>query len=136
MVRMELYRLMIRENEDGQVIVLREMEGSRTFPIFIGTIEATVIDRYLRDIQLPRPLTHDLLSTVIEQLGGSLQRVVVNDLKDRTFYAQLHIATDDGMVTVDARPSDAIALAMATGADIFAEESVIESAGTSTDEIA
>ena len=127
MVEMELSRIMIREGEEGQIIVLKEKDGERSFPIFIGTFEATIIDRYVSEIETPRPLTHDLLADVISQMGGDLERIVVCDLRNDIFYATLVIETDHmGAVEVDARPSDAICLALRTGADIYAEESVLD----------
>jgi hypothetical protein len=128
MIEMELSRILIRDGEEGQVVVLKEKNGVRSFPIFIGTFEASIIDRYVREIEFPRPLTHDLLVSTIRQLGGRLERIVITDLRDKTFYALLYILTDKGLVQVDSRPSDALCLAACTGADIYAEEQVIEMA--------
>ena len=130
-VRMELVRVIISETTDHQVIVLREKGGDRSFPIIIGIFEAVSIDRKLKEIEIPRPLTHDLLADVIRQMGGELTRVVVNDLRDGTFFARLHIDMGGREVEVDARPSDAIALAVRVGCPLYAEEKVIETAGSS-----
>ena len=129
-VRMELARVIISETTDHQVIVLREKGGDRSFPIIIGIFEAVSIDRKLKEIEIPRPLTHDLLADVIREMGGELTRVVVNDLRDSTFFARLHIDMGGREVEVDARPSDAIALAVRVGCPLYAEEKVIETAGS------
>ncbi len=128
MIRMELSRIIIQETSDSQVIFLKEMEGERTFPILIGPYEAMAIDRRVKNIRAPRPLTHDLLNNVIEAFGGTLERIVVNDLRDSTFFAQLHIQHANGSLQVDARPSDAIALAALHNTPIFVEDAVLEEA--------
>jgi len=110
------------------VIVLREIQGQRVLPIWVGKPEGDAISLGMEGIQPPRPLTHDLLNTVIVELGGHVERVVVCDLRDNTFYATLHVLSPSGPRTVDARPSDAIALAQRSGARIFVEEAVIEKA--------
>ena len=126
MVEMELTKIIIREKVNQQYIFLREKGGERTFPIVIGFYEADVINRKVRDVKTPRPLTHDLLLGVIEQLGGKLEKVVVNDLSNNTFYARLMIAKDGGMLEVDSRPSDAIALAVHVECPIFVAEKVLD----------
>ncbi len=110
------------------VIVLRELHGERVLPIWVGIFEANAIQLQMEGVQTPRPMTHDLLKTVIDELGGHLERIVVCDLRDNTFYATLHVLSPSGPRVVDARPSDAIALALRTGARIFVEEAVIQSA--------
>jgi len=112
------------------VIVLREIDGERMLPIWVGIFEANAIQLQMEGVQTPRPMTHDLLKTVIDELGGHLERIVVCDLRDNTFYAALHVLSPSGPRVVDARPSDAIALALRTGARIFVEEAVIQSART------
>lgn len=111
-VAMHLSRIIISEINEQQVIHLKEVEGDRTFPILIGIFEATSIDRRVRGIQTPRPLTHDLLVSAVESLGGELQDVVINELKDHTYYAQLRVRLEGELVEIDARPSDAIAVAV------------------------
>lgn len=111
-VAMELSRIIISEINDQQVIYLKEVEGDRTFPILIGIFEATSIDRHVKQIEAPRPLTHDLLVQAIELLGGDLQDVVINDLREHTYFAQLRVRQDGELVEIDARPSDAIAVAV------------------------
>jgi bifunctional DNase/RNase len=128
LVEVELFQVILTDGSPTQSIVLREKAGDRVIPIFIGYNEAIAIDRKLKDVAVPRPLTHDLLQSVIERMGGKLERVVLNDLRDGTYYALLIIQKDGQRVEVDARPSDAIALAVRTGAPVFAEESVIQKA--------
>ncbi len=125
-VPMELSRIIICENDDKQVIVLKETGGKRHFPIVIGISEAAAIDRRLKKYLTPRPPTHELLASVIEHMGGKLERVVVNDLRDRTFFALLHIRQGEKLLEVDSRPSDAIALGVGLKAPIFVEEKVLE----------
>jgi bifunctional DNase/RNase len=110
------------------IVVLREIEGERVLPIWVGVFEANAIELQMENVQTPRPMTHDLLKTVIGELGGRVERVVVCSLKDNTFYATLHVASARGPLTVDARPSDAIALALRSGARIFVDEAVIREA--------
>ncbi len=130
MVEVELARLLISEMRSPQMIVLKEKEGERSFPIFIGYAEAWAIDKGLKGMQLARPLTHDLLAGVITSLGGELERVVVCDLREDetggTFYAKLVIRQNGSLVEVDSRPSDAIALASQEHIPIFVEEHVLD----------
>jgi hypothetical protein len=128
-VRMELSRILIADQHDLNVIELREIDGERTFPILIGVVEAEAIKRRLQGIELKRPLTHELMMSIIDAFGGTLKEVRINDLNDHTFFALLIIHTDDDRVMeIDSRPSDAIALAVAAEIPIFVEESVIDSA--------
>ncbi len=126
MVHMELSRIIISETNDEQVIVLKEVGGNRAFPIVIGIWEAVAIDRNIKGKKTPRPMTHDLIENVIKGLDASLEKIVVTELRDRTFYAKLVLRRDGTVVEVDSRPSDAIALAVQMRAPIFVEESVIE----------
>ncbi|MBM4018243.1 MAG: bifunctional nuclease family protein [Planctomycetes bacterium] len=125
-IRCELIRIMITETGDQQVIVLKEAKGRRSFPIVIGFFEAAAIDRRIKGHVLPRPMTHDLLASVIEAMGGRLAKVVVTDLRDHTFFASLVIERGGQPVLVDARPSDAIALAVAEGTPIFVADHVLD----------
>jgi hypothetical protein len=109
---MELSRIIISEVNDSQVIYLREVDGDRTFPILIGIFEATSIDRRVKGFEAQRPLTHDLLVSAVEQLGGEFQDVVINELKDHTYFAKLRVRSDGELMEIDARPSDAIAVAV------------------------
>ncbi len=117
-VQMELSKIIISEMQDQQIIVLAEVDGDRKFPIVIGSPEAMAIDRRLKGHIHPRPLTHDLLASVIEQMGGAIERIEINNLQDHTFFARIHIKQDGQVVKVDSRPSDAIALGVATNVPI------------------
>ena len=110
------------------IIVLRETQGERMLPIWVGVFEANAIALQMESVETPRPMTHDLLKSVIEELGGRLERIVVSELKDNTFYATLRLRSQQGALIVDARTSDAIALALRSGARIFVEEAVIQNA--------
>lgn len=125
-IRCQLIRIMISETEDSQVIVLKETDGERVFPIVIGFFEAAAIDRRIKGHMLPRPMTHDLLASVIEQMGGRLARIIVTDLKDHTFYASLVVERNGDEILIDSRPSDAIALAVANDTPIFVEDHVLD----------
>ena len=111
-VPMELSRIIISEINDQQVIYLKEVDGERTFPILIGIFEATSIDRRVKGWESPRPLTHDLIVNIVDNLGGQLQDVIINELKDHTYFAKLRVQRDGELIEVDARPSDAIAVAV------------------------
>ncbi|MFP3938155.1 MAG: bifunctional nuclease domain-containing protein [Phycisphaerae bacterium] len=122
---MELSRVLITELGDQQVIFLKEKGGERSFPIVIGIAEALAIDRRLKGVPMPRPMTHDLMANVIESLGGTVERVVIHDLQDHTFLANLYIRRGDEVIPVDSRPSDAIALGVASETPIFVSEKVL-----------
>lgn len=126
MVLMELSRIMISETSDHQIIVLKEKDGDRSFPIVIGLHEAWAIDRALKEIPTPRPLTHDLLINVITQLSDGLEKIEISDLKNNTFYAKIIIKQNGSILEVDSRPSDAIALAMQRKTPIYVAEKVLE----------
>ena len=111
-VQMELSRIIISEINDQQVIYLREVDGNRTFPILIGIFEATSIDRRVKSYQSPRPLTHDLVVGIVEAMGAELQDVVISELREHTYYARLRIRHEGELIEIDARPSDAIAVAV------------------------
>lgn len=111
-VHMELSRIIISEINEQQVIYLREVDGDRQFPILIGIFEATSIDRRVKGYPSPRPLTHDLLVSVAENIGAEFQDVVINELKDHTYFAKLRLRHEGELIEVDARPSDAIAVAV------------------------
>ena len=126
MVHMELSRIMISETSDHQIIVLKEKGGQRSLPIVIGLHEAWAIDRAVKEIPTPRPLTHDLLSNVIMQLSRGVERIEINDLKNNTFYAKIVIKQNGTPLEIDSRPSDAIALAMQDNTPIYVAKTVLE----------
>jgi bifunctional DNase/RNase len=143
-VRMELSRILIREINDYQLIELREVapstddagqtvfsqvENGRSFPIVIGLPEAHAIERGLKGVQITRPQTHDLLTSIIQALGGKLESILISDLRDHTFFAVLNVRSGDSkLVKIDSRPSDAIALGIASNVPIYVEEHVLEAA--------
>lgn len=127
-IEMTIRGLMLDPITNMPIVVLRENEGSRVLPIWVGFSEANAIALQIENVVTPRPMTHDLLKSVITDLSGQVERVVVCELKENTFYATIDIRAPQGIVTVDARPSDAIALALRTGTRIYVEETVIQSA--------
>ena len=127
-VHMTLTRILIRETDDTHVVELREVDGDRVFPIVIGFHEAAAIERRLMEQQPLRPQTHELLSSMISSLGGVVEQVLINDLKDHTFYACLRVRQGEKLHEIDSRPSDAIALGVATEVPIYVEEHVLDEA--------
>ena len=111
-VAMELARIIISEVNSQQVIFLKEIDGERTFPILIGFFEAKSIDCGVKNIETSRPLTHDLLVNTVESLGGVFQDVIINELKDHTYYASLRVRHEGELFEIDSRPSDAIAVSV------------------------
>ncbi len=125
-VPVDLARIIMRETSEEQVIVLKEKNGDRAFPIMIGLWEALAIRRYVGDHQNPRPMTHDLLGNVIDAMGYKLDRIVVTELKKQVFYAKLVLKRDSKSIDIDARPSDAVAIASKAKCPIYVEEQVFE----------
>jgi bifunctional DNase/RNase len=125
---MELARIIISDVQDQQIVYLREIDGPRSFPIMIGYFEATHINRHVKGESTERPLTHDLLRKTIEELGGELQDVVINNLEKHTYYALIRIRRDGELIEVDSRPSDAIALAVQfrPPLSIYVDDSVLD----------
>lgn len=125
---MELARIIISDVNEQQVVYLREIEGQRAFPILIGIFEAASINRHVKGEDSQRPLTHDLLRNTIEELGGELQDVVINNLQDHTYFALLRVKRDGELIEIDSRPSDAIALAVQfkPPLPIYVDDSVLE----------
>ena len=133
MLPMELSRIIINETHDEQVIVLKEIEGDRAFPIVIGMWEAVTIDRNIKGKKTPRPMTHDLLEHVIHGLEANLERILITELRDRTFFARLVLQRNGESVEVDSRPSDAIALAIQMQAPIYVAEEILEEVTSETE---
>lgn len=130
MIELVLSKIKVDETRNEQVIVFKEKEGTRYLPVVIGIAEVNAIKMKLSGIKPPRPLTHDLLLEIVDQLGAKLEKVVIDKLQHNTFYATLHLARNgDGAVTIDARPSDSVALALRAEAPIFAAEEVMGEAG-------
>ena len=127
MVEAEVSRIIIDEKSQEQVVVLKEKDGQRFLPIVIGINEAAAIRMKFGGFTPPRPLTHDLLKSLIDGLDAKLERVVIDKLENSTFYAKIVLKTQNGLSkSVDARPSDSIALAVRAGSPIFVEEQVLE----------
>jgi len=127
-IEMTIKGLMIDPITNMPIIILRDQEGQRILPIWVGVFEANAIALQIENVQTPRPMTHDLLKNVIDDLSARVERIVVTDLKENTFYALIHLRTNGHSIEVDARPSDAIALALRTRSPIFVEEAVIQNA--------
>lgn len=125
-IEVELSRIIIDEASDQQVIILREKNGERTIPIVIGIVEIMAIDRRLKGKMAIRPLTHDLLGNIIEALGAKIEKVVISDLQHHTYYATIHLSINGRKIEVDSRPSDAIAVGIATNVPLFVAEKVFE----------
>jgi bifunctional DNase/RNase len=128
LVEMTIKGLMVDPITNMPIIILRDRDGQKVLPIWVGVFEANAIALQIENIQTPRPMTHDLLRNVIQDLHAVVEKVVVCDLKENTFYALIHLQTATGPVAIDARPSDAIALALRTRAPILVEERVIDNA--------
>jgi bifunctional DNase/RNase len=128
---MELSKLVISEVREEQVIVLKEIDGERHFPIVIGLNEAAAIDRGVRGIKAARPLTHDLVRNVIEGLHADLHSIIIHDIRNSTFFANLVLQRNGSEIKVDSRPSDAIAIALQMKAPIYVDDSVLKEVGAS-----
>lgn len=128
-IQVELAQIIINEEVDQQIIVLRELDGQRSFPIVIGMPEILAIDRRLKGIVLPRPLTHDLLEQTIEQLGGQVLKVVISQLREHTFFSVIYVQQGGNIIPIDSRPSDAIALAAGLKIPLFVSQRVFEQLG-------
>jgi len=128
LVRMNLARIVIvdSENEQMSMIVLREANGDRAFPILIGIHEAYAIDRRTKGLMVQRPLTHDLIGQIIDRLDCQLEHIVINALRESTFYAKLVLRHRGELIEVDSRPSDAIAIGAGTETPIFVDDSVLQ----------
>jgi len=127
-IEMTIKGLMIDPITNMPIIILRDQDGQRILPIWVGVFEANAIALQIENVQTPRPMTHDLLKNIIDDLSAEVERIVVTDLKENTFYALIHLRSNGHSIEVDARPSDAIALALRTHSPIFVEEAVIQNA--------
>ena len=129
-IEMTIKGLMVDPITNMPIIILRDKEGQRVLPIWVGVFEANAIALQMENVTTPRPMTHDLLKNVISDLKADIQKIVVSDLKENTFYALIYLVVNGEPVAIDARPSDAIALALRARAPIFVEDSVIDHAKT------
>jgi bifunctional DNase/RNase len=130
LIEMTIKGLMVDPITNMPIVILKDKDGERVLPIWVGVFEANAIALQIENVATPRPMTHDLLRNVIADLDGAVDRVVVSDLKENTFFAIIHLTVKGERVVVDARPSDAIALALRTRAPILVEETVIDNAKT------
>lgn len=136
-LRMEVRGLMLDPTSNAPVVLLRDEAGEAILPIWIGPFEATAISLVIEHQEVPRPMTHDLFMTALRELGGEVEKVVITDLKEGTFFAELHVTKGGEALVLDARPSDAIALALRAGRPILVRRAVLEKAqaiGASADE--
>ena len=129
-IEMSIKGLMVDPITNTPIVILRDKDGQKVLPIWVGVFEANAIALQIENIATPRPMTHDLLRNVIQDLKAEVQKIVVCDLQENTFYALIYLEMNGGTVAIDARPSDAIALALRTRAPIFVEDSVIDNAKT------
>ncbi len=127
-VEMKVRGLALDPVSNMPIIILRDEEEKRSLPIWVGIFEANAIALELEKISTPRPMTHDLIKNILESVEAKVEKIVVNDLRDNTFFALIHLRLGDEEITVDSRPSDAIALALRVGAPIFVEEDVVRRA--------
>ncbi|PYM57019.1 MAG: hypothetical protein DMD79_20855 [Candidatus Rokuibacteriota bacterium] len=127
-IEMTIKGLMVDPVTNTPIVILRDREGQRVLPIWVGIFEANAIALQIENVATPRPMTHDLLRNVIQDLRATVQKVVVCDLQENTFFALIYLHLNGDTLAIDARPSDAIALALRTRAPIFVEDSVIDNA--------
>jgi uncharacterized protein len=126
MLKMEIKGLLMDPVSNMPVVILRDAADGVFLPIWVGIFEANAIALEMEKISTPRPMTHDLLKNLLEELDAHVERIVINELKDNTFFARIHLSRGDRRWSVDSRPSDAIALALRARAEIFVEEEVLE----------
>ncbi|MGC8719664.1 MAG: bifunctional nuclease family protein [Thermodesulforhabdaceae bacterium] len=134
MIEVTVSELVVDTQSNTPVVILREKGGTRMLPIWIGLMEATAIAMELEDVRFPRPMTHDLMKNLLEHLNVTVDRVEVCDLRDNTYYALIHLRSGDRKSAVDARPSDAIALALRTKSPIYVADKVLKKS-SQTEEI-
>ena len=133
MRELEIESIRVRQETQQRAVVLRVKDSDLFLPIFVGHFEVEAIRLKLMDVEVQRPMTHDLLDDVIGNLGGSVKSIVVSELKDDTFYAKILVDYNNTIIEIDSRPSDAIALAVRTYAPIYAEDDVVDKAGVNLD---
>lgn len=128
MIEMKVKGLTLDPQTNVPIVILGETEGERALPIWVGIFEAHAIAREMESFETPRPMTHDLIKNIINDLHGRVDRILINDLKDNTFFAEIHLSVNASDLVVDSRPSDAIAVALRMGSPIFVEEKVLDEA--------
>jgi len=128
LVRMTVRGIALDPITNMPIIILKDVEEKRALPIWVGIFEANAIALELEKIATPRPMTHDLIKNILDGLGATVQQIVINDLKDNTFFAVIEVNYNGNMVSIDSRPSDAIALALRVNAAIFVTEKVVSKA--------
>ena len=130
LIEMTIKGLMLDPITNTPIVILKDKDGDRVLPIWVGLFEANAIALQIENVATPRPMTHDLLRNIITDLDGRVDRIVVSDLKENTFYALIYLGLNGDTVAIDARPSDAIALALRARAPIYVEDRVIDNAKT------
>lgn len=133
MLELEIESIRVRQETQQRAVVLKVKDSDLYLPIFIGQFEVEAIRFKLMNVEVERPMTHDLLGSVIDDLGGTIHSIVVSELKNDTFFAKIVIDTNGTLIEIDARPSDALALAVRSEVPIYAEDDVVEKAGVSLD---
>ena len=133
MIEMTIDRIGVSLNSYQRVVILKEKDAERCLVIWIGPAEAESIAIKMQNVRVPRPMTHDLLNSVIPELGGSVRHILISSLKDDTYFAQIVVQRGDTDINVDSRPSDAVALAVRAGVPIYAAEEVLDEAGVLVD---
>ena len=129
MIEMVLSKIKVDENRHEQLVVFREKDGNRLLPVVIGLPEIHAIKLKLGNVKPPRPMTHDLMLRIVQDLGGKLQRVVIDKLENSTFHAKIYILKENGQeVVVDSRPSDSVAIALRAQVPVFVEDSILSTA--------
>lgn len=123
-IQLELRRIIINEVEEDQVVILAEVDGDRALPIVIGLFEATSINRRVKGQPSPRPLTHDLILECVELMGGDIQDILITELKEHMYFAQMRVRHDGDLIPIDCRPSDALAVAVIARVPIYVNEDV------------
>ena len=134
MIEVKIDSIRVSLMSQHRVVILKDLASERYLPIWIGPYEADAINIQLQEVEVARPLTHDLLKTVITEMGGEIKRIVVSDLRHDTFYATIFVERDGRRIEIDSRPSDAIALAVRVDVPIYVEDSVMEHAAITPDE--
>ncbi len=130
LVQVKVSGLIVDDNSKSPVVILQEVDGDRYLPIWIGPFEAQAIANEIQGKKFPRPLTHDLMMSMIGSLKAQVSRIVIGDLKEKTFFASIILDRGGDTVSLDARPSDSIALAVRSGAQIFVSEAILEGEGS------